>query len=148
LSQFEKRFEEGRLFRSATELCEMHLVRNGERLEDYASGEFWEGHLVTGDNTRERPYTNLYAKLTTKSNTFTIHVRAQSLRKAASTEDADWAVWREGRDQQLSEFRGSSIVERFIEAADPNLPDFATAGDAVVDTAYKVRVLATKKFAP
>jgi hypothetical protein len=46
------------------------------------------------------------------------------------------------------EFRGSSIVERFIEAADPNLPDFATAGDAVVDTAYKVRVLATKKFAP
>jgi uncharacterized protein (TIGR02600 family) len=148
LTQFEERFAKGQLFRSATELCEMHLVRDGEQLKDYRSGEFWKGHLVTGDNTRERPYTNLYAKLTTKSNTFTIHVRTQSLRKATSTDEGDWAVWREGRDQQLSEFRGSSIIERFIEAADPTLPDFATAGEGVVDTAYKVRVLATRKFAP
>jgi hypothetical protein len=43
LTQFEERFAKGQLFRSATELCEMHLVREGEQLGDYRSGDLGKG---------------------------------------------------------------------------------------------------------
>jgi uncharacterized protein (TIGR02600 family) len=146
LVQFDERFAAGDIFRSASEICEMHLVRKGETLADYRAGKIWPQNLLTGDNTRERPYTNLYAKLTTRSNVFTVHIRAQVLRQSGNT--SNWGTWREGRDQTVSDFRGSTIVERYIDPADPSLVDFATNADASVDNAYKLRVLATKKFAP
>jgi uncharacterized protein (TIGR02600 family) len=148
LTQFEERFEQGEIFRSATQISEMHLVRDGENLADYRSGTMWQGHLMTGDNTKERPYTNLYAKLTTKSNSYTVHVRAQSLRKAASNDPADWAKWREGRDLQLSEHRGSSLIERYIDPSDPNLPDFTANPNAVVDLAYRFGRLRPRSSSP
>src|SRR5260221_454478 len=116
LAQAEERFARGEAFRSATEICEMHLVRDGEALADYESGDIWRGALITGDNPRERPYTNLYARLTTRSNTFTVHVRAQALRPGA-----DPTVWREESGRIAAEYRGSTLLERSIDPADSNL---------------------------
>ncbi|MEQ1859294.1 MAG: Verru_Chthon cassette protein A [Chthoniobacteraceae bacterium] len=148
LAQADERFTAGEIFRSATEVCELHLVREGETLADYRNGTIWQNALITGDNTRERPYTNLYARLTTRSNTFTVHTRAQVLRQSVTADPASWARWREDNTAPLSEFRGSTIVERYIDPTDPNLPDFATTTDAVADSAYRIRVVATKKFTP
>ncbi len=150
LAQFEERFASGEIFRSASQICEMHLVRDDENLSDYRSGKIWKDHLITGDNTRERPYANLYAKLTTKSNSFTVHVRVQSLHKAISQNEDAWAVWREDKDQVLGEFRGSSLIERYVDPADPELPDFADTNNvaATLDKFYRFRTVATKKFTP
>ncbi len=147
LAQADTRFAAGDAFRSATEICELHLVRDGETLADYQSGKIWQDALITGDNTRERPYTNLYARLTTRSNTFTVHLRVQALRSAGA-KAGDWAVWREDRVQPLGEYRGSSIIERYIDPADPSLPDFALDPTAIADTAYRIRILSTRKFTP
>ena len=154
LAQAEKRFADGDAFRSATEICELHLVRTGENLADYQNGKIWPDALITGENTRERPYTNLYAKLTTRSNTFTVHFRVQVLRQSGGSGGADWAAWREGRDQQIAEHRGSTTLERYIDPSDSQLAsagkdaDFAKNGDLTADNFFRFRVVATKKFVP
>ena len=154
LTQFDTRFKAGEIFRSATQICEVHLVSQGASLSDYKQTvtvngvsvpKFWNDHVVTGDNSRERPYTNLYSRLTTKSNVFTIHVRAQVLRKSG-TGKAD--EWDEDRDKTVSEFRGSTIIERYIDASDPNLPDFAQDSSKTLDANYRFRMVSTKRFAP
>jgi hypothetical protein len=43
---------------------------------------FWNGNRLTGDNLREKPYVDLYSRVTTKSNVFNVHIRVQSLKKA------------------------------------------------------------------
>ena len=147
LSQFDDRFKAGEIFRAASQICEIHLVTKGEKLSKYQDGSFWKDYLVTGENSRERPYANLYSRLTTKSNVFTIHVRAQVLRKSPSD---DATQWDEDKDKVVSEYRGSSIIERYIDAADPNLPDFANAAssNATLDANYRFRIVSTKRFAP
>ncbi len=81
---------------------------------------------LTGDNMRERPYATLYPQLTTKSNSYTIHYRVQVLKKISATPANEWI---ENQDQIYSEYRGSSLVERYIDPNNPKLPsnDFATA---------------------
>ena len=148
LQQFDTKFGNGDLFRSATQICEMHLVRTGEKLTQYQGNNFWNGALVTGENTRERPYTDLYARLTTRSNTFTVHIRAQALRQIGGPNATDWLYWHEGKDLNLSEYRGSNLVERYIDPGDPSLPDFASNPTAVADNAYRFRIVASKKFVP
>ena len=147
LKQADDRFAAGDPFRSATEICELHLVREGEDLASYKNGTISAGTLPTGDNTRERPYTNLYAKLTTKSNTFNVHMRVQVLRKRTGT-NADQAIWEEGLDAVVAEHRGSALIERYVDASDPNLPDFATKTDATLDNYARFRIVSTNKFAP
>ena len=56
------------------------------------------GHYLTGDNMLERPYAHLYPKLTTKSNTYTVHVRVQALKKATNT---PIAMFKDGQDQVI-----------------------------------------------
>lgn len=153
LKQFDARFADGRIFRSASEICELHLVREGELLTDYTGGtDFWSKNLPTGENTRERPYTNLYGRLTTKSNVFTVHFRAQVLRKAGSASPAEW---NEDKDQMVSDYRGSTMIERYIDPANPSFTtgsakfvDLATSTNATVDDFYRLRVISTKKFVP
>jgi len=130
------------IFRSATEICELHLVRKGESLHDYTSGKIWANALLTSDNTRERPYTNLYAKLTTRSNICSVHFRVQQLKKSSAS---DQTQWDEAKDQVLGEYRGSSMIERYVDASDPKLVDFATV-NGTLDAFYKFRVLSTRKF--
>jgi uncharacterized protein (TIGR02600 family) len=130
------------IFRSATEICELHLVRQSESLSDYTSGKIWDSALMTGDNTRERPYTNLYAKLTTRSNVYTVHLRVQGLRKSKGSDPTQWD---ESKDQVVGEYRGSALIERYIDPGDPLLVDYATTSGNL-NARYKFRVLSTKKF--
>ena len=148
LKQADDRFAAGKAFRSATQISELHLVRNGESLSEYVSGSIWPNNLVTGENTREKPYTDLYARLTTKSNSYTVHMRVQVLKKKASTSPADDATWREGTDQVVSEFRGATLLERYLDTG-AQFPDFANSSStASVEDYYKFRIISTKRFVP
>ncbi|HRJ07725.1 MAG TPA: Verru_Chthon cassette protein A [Prosthecobacter sp.] len=184
LRQFEERFNfglsqnnstlpegmRGGLFRTASQICELHLIPNpapggaavnvspGDvtdvNARDNAMGRFWAEHCSTGDNTRERPYSNLYARLTTRSNTFRVHVRAQSIRK--SLRSVDPAQFDPDRDVMTGEFRGSFLVERYIDQGDlqraGNAVDYANASDPFslrpLEDYYRFRVIESKRFAP
>lgn len=154
------------LFRAASQICEMHLIpqtKNGSGTYDpigvsSASSQtqindimntFWGNNRATGDNVRERPYSNLYSRLTTRSNTFRVHVRTQVLKKARSTTPTTWV---QGQDQVLSEYRGSVLLERYIDPNDTTvtIPDYATGGinQRTLDSFYRFHALETKRFNP
>lgn len=142
---------EHRPFFSASEICEMSLVPVGATLPNIDT--FWSQHQLTGDNAREYPYGHIYPRVTTKSNVFTVHVRVQTLQKLPGR----WEVWDESRDQVLAEHRGSTIIERYVDASAPpptdegrrrNMPDFAKDDKATLDEFYKFRIVSTRKFAP
>lgn len=177
----------GGLFRSASQICELHLVPSrisvanlnlstiattpspdqaSENLSNSdlmsvgsrqaAMANFWSKHASAGDNTRERPYSNLYAKMTTRSNTFRVHVRAQSIKKTLRGIDAN--LFDPNQDQIVGEFRGSFLIERYIDPADLRAAGTAvdfTQGNPLdpaahpsLDTYYRFRVLESKRFAP
>lgn len=182
LRQFEERFNfgvgagnaaignlRGGLFRSASQICEIHLIPNpvpspginvtASDVNDYggrnsAMATFWANHSSTGDNTRERPYSNLYARLTTRSNTFRVHVRAQSIRKALRSVSP--AQFDPNQDVMTGEFRGSFLIERYIDQGDlaraGAAVDYASASDPFalrpLEDYYRFRVLESKRFAP
>ena len=174
LAQFDERFRMGvvgsanGLFRSASQICEIHLipdvrlgasVQSGESLptlkglnpatRPLAMQAFWQNHKPTGDNIRERPYSNLYSRLTTRSNTFRVHMRSQVLKKARSTNPS---VFDPNRDSILSEYRGSTLIERYIDPDDTTIPDYGISGSPLslppLDTFYKFRIIETKRFNP
>jgi hypothetical protein len=110
---------------------------------------FWQARAVTGDNTKERPYSSLYAKLTTQSNTFRVHYRVQAIRKARSVEPATFDP---SKDTVASDQRGSVLIERRIDPTNPGIPDYAANPGALgaqpLDNFYKFRVLEQKRFNP
>ena len=161
------------LFRSPSQICEMHLIPDvskgassgGENLGSISnitattSGsnlqsvmeQFWQNHPGTGDNTRERPYSNIYARVTTRSNTFRVHMRAQVITKARSSAVDTMDPT---KDAVLGEYRGSALVERYIDPTDSAnpLPDYGAAsnplGEKPLDYYYKFRTLESKRFSP
>jgi uncharacterized protein (TIGR02600 family) len=150
------RFANNMPFKSASEICTMSLVPEGSTLDDI--GTFWNTNTLTSDNEREKPYSDLYPRLTTKSNTYTVHLRVQTLQaqtnKAGFNPQTDFV--------QTGEYRGSYILERYIDPNDARLTDstvnpkapidFAALPlddpDGVLDKYYRFRVVSTKKFAP
>lgn len=167
LQGFKNRFNTGDIFHSASEICEIFLVPQRLNGKTYAPDaavpptdynemtRWWNGNLsdvdameLTGDNSREAPYNHIYPRLTTKSNTFTVHYRVQTLRKARSAAPEEW---QEGRDTVASEYRGSTIIERYL---DPNERSLAAAmvgaGSFKLswDTYYRIRVIQQKQFVP
>ncbi|WP_156346095.1 Verru_Chthon cassette protein A [Verrucomicrobium spinosum] len=167
LQGFRNRFNTGDIFHSASEICEIFLVPQRLNGKTYASDaplpptnynemtKWWNGNLgevdameLTGDNSREEPYNHIYPRLTTKSNTFTVHYRVQTLRKARSTEPTEWV---EGRDTVASEYRGSTMIERYL---DPNESQVAAAMVGAGsfkyswDTFYRIRIIQRKQFTP
>ena len=153
LKGFQSRFANNDIFRSASEICSLDLIPTDTGAAYSTDGStmrtYWNNHALTGDNSRERPYTDIYPRLTTKSNTYTVHFRVQTLKKSGMTSPA---TWDEGRDQMLSEYRGSQVIERYVDPGDTNIPDYPVqypaAAPPSIDTYYKFRVLETKKFAP
>ena len=147
LAEFDTRYESAGVFRSPGEICEMHLIPQGESASSMRA--FWEAHPLSGDNVREKPYVDIYPRVTTRSNTFTIHYKVQVLRQARSTPPD---VWNPSRDSVVAEQRGATVIERHIDPNDPRLPDFATlppgSPDAVIDRYYRFRVLSSKTFKP
>ena len=153
---FENRFAAKDIFRSAAEICSIPLVPQSVSVSgtdiNGSMRNWWANYTPTGENSKERPYARIYPKLTTKSNSYTVHFRVQVLKKVPST---DPAVWDESRDVVLSEARGSSLIERYVDPSDSNLPDFATLlvsspSDAKlnIEQYYRFRVIQTRKFAP
>jgi uncharacterized protein (TIGR02600 family) len=156
LTQFDAKFATGDVFVSPSQICEMQLVpldSNGSSTQTPASMPgFWNSHAITGDNTREKPYTDLQGRLTTKSNTYTVHYRVQAVRKAPGSPAN---VWNESSDRVVGEYRGSTTIERYITPKDERIPDYAAeyAADANANLEdlghyYKWRVINTRQFAP
>ena len=143
------------IFHSASQICDMYLVPQGTTVQNFIT-QWNDGNTygLVGDNVRERPYTNIYGQLTTKSNTFTVYYTVQSLKNAEPA--ALQNQWNENQGVVLGEYRGSATMERYI---DPNqtIPDFAAnPGSATVDGSvatgqssyYKWRVVESHQFAP
>ena len=172
LAEIRKRYLNNGVYLSASQICEVLLIPKSKTSGDNtlsnpvaASGldgntvisNFWQNNLLTGDNLREKPYVDLYPRLTTKSNVYTIHYQVQSLKKVPG---GNVAGWDEAKDKVVGELRGSSTLERFIDPNDPafNLPknNFtqAVAGSPnlsnvpTLDKFYKFRVIATHDFRP
>ena len=169
IEQFYDRFENGaNLFKSASEICEIHLVPEevSARLNlgskgsigsyvpttaQMSNGKYWRDHSVVGDNSRERPYTNIHNRLTTKSNTFLVHYRAQVLKQARRDDDGGYKEWNPTTDTVQAEYRGSSLVERYVNPEADDIPDFAATGhDNVegIDAYVRYRVVNPRRFAP
>ncbi|NNM30383.1 MAG: Verru_Chthon cassette protein A, partial [Akkermansiaceae bacterium] len=165
LKGFENRFKDGKLFRSATEICEVFLVPEplidfrreypafaGRTSYDGMEG-WWRGRgglndprnfSLTGDNLREAPYNYIYPRCTTKSNTFRVHLHVQRLIPAGlDPSTIDLSTARVG-----GKWRGSVLVERFVDPNDEDLPDFAKETNASLDDHYRLRVLERKEFKP
>jgi len=152
LRQFEEKFASGGVFRSPTEICDIFLVPVGQSwASDAAARAAWYGgdFALVGDNTRERPYANLLGRLTTRSNTYTVHFIAQALRIPANQPQN---TWDESRFSPLSHYRGHTTIERYIDPADPALPDYPSTLSAIASTPLdplsKWRVLSHQRFAP
>ncbi len=146
LKAFEDRFAAGDIFRSASEVCTIPLVPTGETTSTLPA--WWNARRLTGDNLREAPYNALYSRVTTKSNTYTVHYRVQAL-KQVPTAGSNWEEWVEGKDQIVGEYRGATTIERFLDPAEPGIPDYATATNpAPIDKFYRFRVLSVRQFAP
>lgn len=159
LRGFEQRFEEGDVFRSPSEICEIFLVP--EPLESrnppapattqrkYDSMiDWWDEFRATGDNAREMPYNQLYPRLTTQSNVFQVHYQVQVLQKSRASNPS---VWDPGNDTMTAEYRGSTLLERYLDPNDSEIPDFAAnAGSGAqkgLSDRYRFRILQQRRFA-
>lgn len=149
LKGFTARFNTNDIFRSASEICTLPLVPNDANATYETIDSYWQSHQLTGDNSRERPYANIYPLLTTKSNTYTIHFRVQTL-KPVTVSGSDLTKWREGTDLVTGEYRGSQTIERYVDPHDSTLVDFADPSNssATLASSYKFRIVSTKQFAP
>ena len=145
LAQFDERFAKGAVFKTPSEICEIHLVpKDVPGVTDYTQmAKFWSTRRLTGDNIRERPYSTIYPRVTTRSNTFRVHFITQTIKKARSTAPDVMTT----EDAVTAEQRGSSLIERYIDPALKTLPDFATSTNTTsLDAAHQFRVIETKKF--
>ncbi|XHR27118.1 MAG: Verru_Chthon cassette protein A [Chthoniobacteraceae bacterium] len=150
LAQFQTKFAQGSIFKSASEICDVHIIPANLGQTAATMPDFWASHALTGDNLRERIYTTLYPRLTTKSNTYTVHFRAQALHKSPNSTPGTWT---EGRDLVTGEYRGSTTIERFINSNSTAIPDYAgdtsqISGTNTLDNYYKWRVVENRQFAP
>ncbi len=173
LRQFDERFlnsaptvQRG-LFRTASQICELYLIpqdagsnaqliTNPPKNMDASNRKsqmdsFWADYKVTGDNVRERPYSNIYSRVTTRSNTFRVHMRAQVVRKARSTAPHTFDPV---KDMIVGDYRGSTLIERYIDPTDTTkpIPDYGASSSPLqldpLETFYKFRTLESKRFSP
>ncbi len=153
------------VFRSASEVCNLYLVpKLDPSVTNYVGAgaavpanytstpAWWSSFKLTGDNGRESPYNQLYSRLTTKSNSFQVHFRVQTLVRNSAN---DSAVFDSTKGDSIGgEYRGSSIIERYIDPNDTSLPDFAagatsfTTTGTTLDSYYRYRVVRSKSFTP
>lgn len=142
LKAFRTRFSNHEVFLTASEITELPLVPVGATAATMTA--FWNAHRLTGENMKERPYAVLYPRLTTKSNVFNVHYRVQSLKKKP---DSNPEIWDETKDHVIAEFRGNTLIERFIDMNRAGgIPDYATTPNASAEGLYRFRILSSKEF--
>ena len=151
IAHIQKRFLDARrgLFRSASEICTVDLYPQGLSVPSWPT--FWDtNYTQTGDNMRERPYSHIYPRITTKSNVYTVHMRCQAVTVAPTAKvdgKIDYSQVQEKDIQVQAEYRGSAIVERFVDPNDLEFDNYKYEQSSV-DPYYRFRVLATKQFNP
>jgi hypothetical protein len=173
LKLFDERFRSGFAFISPAQICEMYLLpkKGGssdtlvpdkwpDRLADLLKTssntsilKFWENHAITAENLKEKPYANIYPRVTTRSNTFKVHMRIQMIHKARSADPAKFVA---DADKPGAEYRGSAVIERYLDLNDPALDptkglDFATTNPASkpsLDSYHRFRIIAQQRFDP
>jgi uncharacterized protein (TIGR02600 family) len=165
-AEFKKDLSKG-FFKSASEICDRFLYPKGDthagkilyrnKEERMIQQTFWGKSALTGDNLREKPYADLYPRLTTRSNTYTVHYRAQTLRQrpynGKGSEEEHYAVWDEERDSVLSELRGHTTIERYLDPEDKrfNLTNKGERTDVQqesLEDSYRFRIIYHKRFSP
>jgi len=156
LAQCDSKFANFGAFRSADEICDLYMVPLNLGLKAPDMEHYWKNNWsATPDNMRERIYATLYPRLTTKSNTYTVHFRVQTLKKVKGA-DPD-GVWTESKNVITSEYRGSTTIERFIDPNNGNIPDYAANPASIpslsqqyqtLDNFYKWRVVGSQQFVP
>jgi uncharacterized protein (TIGR02600 family) len=155
LRQFKEKFAGGDIFRSASEICDIFLVPtsvSGGWTTDAAARTAWYdkagNFALVGDNSRERPYGNIYPRLTTKSNVFSVHFTVQTLKNASGSP----TQWDETKGKVLGEYRGTTTLERYIDPNNPLIPDYPDRLSQItlnnLDNFYKWRVISSSQFAP
>lgn len=176
LVQFDNVFNNNQIFVSPTQLCDLYLVpQNGDAASLGLSGSstaaqvhsamsgptgYWSTHLLTGDNSRERPYTVIYPRLTTQSNTYRVHYWVQTLKKAsAGTLGPTFFIDPNGtyagaKDSIRGQLRGSFLIERYLQS-DDSRNAFATwcssnypTPTSNLNSFYKIRILGSTDFSP
>ena len=148
LRGFEDRFATNDIFRSAAEICSIPLVPYGAGATYANMASWWTNYAYTGENSKERPYARIYPKLTTKSNTYTVHYRVEVLKKSPGSVATTWT---EGTDKVISTYRGSTTIERYVNPGDPSIIDYASQSlplGAASALPYKFRILADRQFNP
>ncbi len=155
LRQVVKRFnQDGEIFRSASEICDIYFVPQGKHWgsDEVAQNEWYgDDFALVGDNTRERPYANVYPRLTTKSNTFTVHYRAEVLRSPKAKVAIEPTVFDTAKGGEvIASFRGSTTFERYLDPNDPRVSakDPAANDTPSLESIYRYHVLSTKEFSP
>jgi len=189
LKQFDEKFSTNGFFCSGAEICSIWLypavapskdspLNPSIALTNYASNvssisNWWYASPgisrkgMTGDNSREAPYAAIYPNITTKSNTYEIHYRVQTLKQTPFAHTSDWSKWVDPSDTSGSttdkitgDLRGSAIIERYIDASNEKIPDFAGNIAAPggtnalqsltnsLDPYYRYRVINSRIFTP
>jgi uncharacterized protein (TIGR02600 family) len=152
LQQWEHKFEQGKVFRTATEVCEAFLYPQNEDVswdEDSKNiRKWWDKHRFTGDNSLEQPYANIYPRVTTKSNTFKVYMTVQTLQKVRGTSASEFVS---GVDQVTGEYRGSAVIERFLDPTDRDIPNYKNEKienkAKSLEQFYRYRVVNVRQFA-
>lgn len=156
----DRRFSKNDVFRSASEVATIFMVPSPQPgspsspagpsgttpLARYNNTpSWWDDKLLSGDNLRETPYDQLYSRITTKSNTYTVYYRVQALKQTGAS---GWDKWDESKDQVVSEARGSAMIERYVDPNDTSIPDFADPANYSKNLApyYRWRTLSVRKF--
>lgn len=191
LRQFSAKFSTNGFFRSGAEICTMWLypaVAPNGASPAYAANpsiplvtdapgsndnimNWWYANPgttrkgVTGANMRARPYAGIYGNITTKSNTYQIHYRVQTLKQNPNAHASDnYAAWIDPTaggftDKILGDIRGSAVIERYVDPGNTGLPDFAGEVAAkgagalsnpanIIDSYYQYRILNSRTFNP
>jgi uncharacterized protein (TIGR02600 family) len=149
ITLIENRFAQGDAYLTEGEICSVPLVP--QNLGTATPESYWTtssgGGFLTGDNLRELPYAQIYSRLTTRSNSYTIHIRAQVLQKL--NDHSNPAVWREGIDRVLGDWRGSYEIERYLDpAAAAPAPAKADGTPGQPLGPYKFRIVSARRFTP
>jgi len=144
LQAFEdKYFSQGKVFITPSEITTMDLIPSG-----YSSAaDLWNAFPLTGENIKERPYATIYPRLTTKSNVYNVHYRAQVLRKRPGSVPT---IWDETKDSIVAQRRGNSIIERYLDMNRTGIPDYAATNSVGLsaETLYRFRILSNQEFNP
>lgn len=165
-AEYRRRGPDHGFYKSASEICNRYLYPDGATnagvikfdANETQIREFWRKNTLTGDNVRERPYADLLPRLTTKSNTYTVHLRVQTLRQPRGANDDGYRTWKITSGSVTGEYRGSATIERYIDPEDRRFDrtnlvttknkDFIDVDRQSLESAYRFRVISSKRFAP